>query len=231
MTVEELKEAVFRANLELRDRGLAILTWGNASGIDRERGIVAIKPSGVPYDVMKAADMVLVDFDGKVLEGKLRPSSDLATHLVLYRAFPSLGGVVHTHSVHATALAQAGADLAAEGTTHADHFYGPVPCTRAMTRTEIEGEYEAETGNVIVETFRTRGIDPARVPAVLVRSHGPFAWGKSPGDAAMNAVVLEEVARMSILSRSFGDPGPMPKELLDRHYLRKHGAGAYYGQK
>lgn len=231
MTVEELKEAVFRANLELRDRGLAILTWGNASGIDRERGIVAIKPSGVPYDAMKAGDMVLTDLDGKVLEGALRPSSDLATHLVLYRAFPSLGGVVHTHSVHATALAQAGSDLAAEGTTHVDHFYGPVPCTRALTRAEIEGEYEAETGNVIVETFRTRGIDPARVPAVLVRSHGPFAWGKSPGDAALNAVVLEEVARMSILSRSYGNPGPMPTELLDRHYLRKHGAGAYYGQK
>lgn len=231
MTVEELKESVFRANLELRDRGLAILTWGNASGIDRERGIVAIKPSGVPYDAMRPGDMVLTDLDGKVLEGSLRPSSDLATHLVLYRAFPSAGGVVHTHSVHAAALAQAGADLEAEGTTHADHFYGPVPCTRAMTRAEIEGAYEAETGNVIVETFRTRGIDPARVPAVLVRSHGPFAWGKSPGDAALNAVVLEEVARMSILSRSCGNPGPMPKELLDRHYLRKHGAGAYYGQK
>ena len=231
MTDMELRESVFRANLELRDRGLAILTWGNASGIDRERGVVAIKPSGVPYETMKPQDLVLVDLDGKILDGPLRPSSDLATHLVLYRAFPPLGGVVHTHSVHATAIAQAGVDLAAEGTTHADHFYGPVPCTRAMTRAEISGDYEAQTGQVIVETFRYRGMDPSQIPAVLVRNHGPFAWGRTPQDAALNAVVLEEIARMAILSRAYGRPDPMPKELLDRHYLRKHGAGAYYGQK
>ncbi|MDP3179661.1 MAG: L-ribulose-5-phosphate 4-epimerase AraD, partial [Spirochaetaceae bacterium] len=189
MTKNELREMTLRANLELARRGLAILTWGNASGIDRERGIIAIKPSGLPYDEMSPDDMVLVDLEGRTLEGRYRPSSDLATHLELYRAFPKAGGVVHTHSTHATAIAQAGTDLPAEGTTHADHFRGAVPCTRAMTKAEIEGEYEAETGRVIVETFHARGIDPAEVPAVLVRNHGPFAWGLDAEDAAHNALV------------------------------------------
>ena len=231
MTNDELRETTLRANLELARRGLAILTWGNASGIDRERGIVAIKPSGLPYDDMGSEDMVLVDLEGRIVEGRYRPSSDLATHLELYRAFPKAGGVVHTHSTHATAIAQAGADLAAEGTTHADHFRGAVPCTRAMTKAEIEGDYEAETGRVIVETFRARLIDPAEVPAVLVRNHGPFAWGSDAEDAAHNALVLEETARMAALSRLFGAPAPVSRELLDRHWLRKHGEGAYYGQK
>ncbi len=230
MTVQELKESVLEANLELPAYGLALFTWGNASGIDRERGLVVIKPSGVPYEGMTADDMVVVDLDGKVVEGTYKPSSDLATHLVLYRAFASCMGVVHTHSTHATAFAQAASDIPAEGTTHADHFYGTIPCTRAMTRSEIGGAYEAETGTVIVEAFRTRGIDPAMMPAVLVRGHGPFAWGKDPKDAVHNAVVLEEVARMAILARTIGPAVSIPKELLDRHFLRKHGAGAYYGQ-
>lgn len=230
MTMHELKETVLEANLELPHYGLALFTWGNASGIDRERGLVVIKPSGVPYDGMKADDMVVVDLEGKVVEGNWRPSSDLATHLALYKAFPSCGGVVHTHSTHATAFSQAGADLPCEGTTHADHFYGSVPCTRTMTGAEIGGAYEAETGNVIVETFIRRGIDPAMVSAVLVRGHGPFTWGKNAADAVHNAVVLEEVARMAILARTIGAPVSIPKELLDRHFLRKHGAGAYYGQ-
>ncbi|MDP2791041.1 MAG: L-ribulose-5-phosphate 4-epimerase [Rectinemataceae bacterium] len=230
MTLKELKEIVLEANLELPSCGLALFTWGNASGIDREKGLVAIKPSGVPYDGMTADDMVIVDLEGKVVEGKYKPSSDLATHLVLYRNFPACMGVVHTHSTHATAFAQAGSDIPAEGTTHADHFYGSIPCTRMMTRSEIGGAYEAETGNVIVETFRYRGIDTAMMPAVLVRGHGPFTWGKDPEDAVHNAVVLEEVARMAILARMIGPALSIPKELLDKHFLRKHGAGAYYGQ-
>ena len=230
MTLQELKESVLKANLELPAYGLALFTWGNASGIDRQRGLVAIKPSGVPYDGMTAEDMVVVDLDGKVVEGSYKPSSDLATHLALFRAFPACGGVVHTHSTHATAFAQAASDIPAEGTTHADHFYGTIPCTRAMTPREIGGAYEAETGNVIVETFRYRGIDAAMMPAVLVRGHGPFTWGTDPADAVHNAVVLEEVARMAILARTIGAAMPISKELLDRHFLRKHGAGAYYGQ-
>jgi L-ribulose-5-phosphate 4-epimerase len=230
MTLRELKESVLKANLELPSYGLALFTWGNASGIDREKGLVVIKPSGLPYEGMRAEDMVVVDMDGKPVEGAYRPSSDLATHLALYRAFPSCGGVVHTHSTHATAFSQAASDLPAEGTTHADHFYGTIPCTRAMTPREIGGAYEAETGNVIVETFRYRGLDAAMMPAVLVRGHGPFTWGSDPEDAVHNAVVLEEVARMAILARSIGPAVPISRELLDRHFLRKHGAGAYYGQ-
>lgn len=229
-----LKKEVLEANLELFRLGLALFTWGNASAIDRERGLVVIKPSGVPYDTMKAEDMVVVDLEGHPVEsGSLRPSSDLPTHLVLYREFPSAMGVVHTHSTHATAWAQAGLDIPAEGTTHADHFFGPVPCTRRMTDGEIAGDYERETGNVIVETFKTRGIEPGQVPAVLVHSHGPFVWGNSAMDAVHNAAVLEEVARIAILARMAGQGQlePMQPSLLARHYLRKHGANAYYGQK
>ncbi|MCX7027751.1 MAG: L-ribulose-5-phosphate 4-epimerase [Spirochaetes bacterium] len=229
--MKELKEAVCTANIELSRRGLAILTWGNASGIDRERGLMVIKPSGVSYACMKPDDMVVVDLEGTTMEGKYRPSSDLPTHLVLYKAFPSCGGIVHTHSTHATAFAQAGADIPVEGTTHADYFYGPVPCTREMTEAEIGGAYEAETGRVIIEAFISRGIDPASVSAVLVKGHGPFAWGRDADEAVHNAIVLEEVARMAILSRIAGSPSGISRRLLDKHFLRKHGASAYYGQK
>ncbi len=231
MSIVELKKQVWEANLELFHRGLAILTWGNASGIDRNKGLVVIKPSGVAYEGMLPDDMVVVDMDGKVVEGTYRPSSDLATHLALYKAFPAAGGVVHTHSTHATAFAQASSEIPAEGTTHADHFYGPVPCTRPLTDEEISGAYEAETGKVIVETFECGRIDPAAVPAVLVSGHGPFTWGKDAHDAVHNAIVLEEVAKMAILSRQVASPPGITQRLLDKHYLRKHGAGAYYGQK
>lgn len=231
MSLVELKKQVWEANLELFHRGLAILTWGNASGIDREMGLVVIKPSGVAYEGMQPDDMVVVDMDGKVVEGKYRPSSDLATHLSLYKAFPAAGGVVHTHSTHATAFAQASSGIPAEGTTHADHFYGPVPCTRSLTDEEISGAYEVETGKVIVETFECGRIDPSAVPAVLVSGHGPFTWGKDAHDAVHNAIVLEEVAKMAILSRQIASPPGISQRLLDKHYLRKHGANAYYGQK
>ena len=231
MELHDLKAAVLEANLQLPRHGLALFTWGNASGIDRERGLVVIKPSGVEYQGMGVDDLVVVDLDGKRVEGRYQPSSDLATHLALFRAFPTIGGVVHTHSPHATAWAQAGQDLPAEGTTHADHFHGDVPCTRALSAEEIRGAYEAETGNVIVATFAGRGIDPAAMPAVLVRGHGPFTWGKDALDAAHNGVVLEEVARIALYSRTIGTPERISKDLLDKHFLRKHGAGAYYGQK
>lgn len=230
MTLEQLKEHVLAANLDLPRYRLALFTWGNASGIDRERGLVVIKPSGVDYDCMTADDMVVVGLDGTVMEGAYRPSSDLATHLAIYKAFPEVGGVVHTHSSYATAWAQTGADLPAEGTTHADYFYGAVPCTRLLTDTEIKGAYEQETGNVIVETFRERKLDALQMPAVLVAGHGPFTWGKTAKDAAHNGVVLEEVARIAILSRQAGSPRMISQTLLDKHFLRKHGAGAYYGQ-
>ena len=234
--LEELKEAVLQANLELPRRGLVVYTWGNVSGVDRERGLMVIKPSGVSYETMKASDMVVVSLEtGEKVEGALNPSSDTPTHVVLYREFPEAGGVVHTHSRWATTLAQAGRDLPPLGTTHADHFYGAVPCTRAMRREEIEGvpgHYEWETGHVIVEAFRGRGIDPASVPAALVRSHGPFTWGKTPAKAVENAVVLEELAFMAWHDLALDPDLPdMPRALLDKHYLRKHGAGAYYGQK
>jgi len=229
--LENLKKEVLAANLELQAHRLAILTWGNASALDEKTGLVAIKPSGVPYETMTESDIVIVDLDGKVVEGALKPSSDLPTHLVLYRAFPGIRGVVHTHSAHATAWAQAGEDIPAEGTTHADYFYGSVPCTRRMTDGEIAGAYEEETGKVIMETFRVRGIDAAAMPAVLVRSHGPFTWGTSAHDAVHNAIVLEEVAKIALLARTAGSPAPMPRVLLDRHFLRKHGKNAYYGQE
>ncbi len=231
--LEDLKEAVYAANMALPRYGLVTFTWGNASAIDRAAGLVVIKPSGVEYDQLKPSSMVVVDLEtGKVVEGNLRPSSDTPTHLVLYRAFETLGGIVHTHSRHATIWAQAGRDIEAYGTTQADYFYGSVPCTRLMHDAEIAGEYEIETGNVIVETFRTRGIEPRQVPGVLVHSHGPFSWGKDAGTAVENAVVLEEVAYMGLFSRLLNPAlPPMQNTLLDRHFLRKHGKNAYYGQR
>ena len=230
--LEELKEKVLQANLALPKYNLVTFTWGNVSAIDREKNLVVIKPSGVEYDVMTVEDMVVVDlFTGKVVEGSKKPSSDTPTHLELYREFPTIGGIVHTHSRHATIWSQAGEDLIAAGTTHADYFYGSIPCTRKMTPAEIQGEYELETGKVIVETFRKRGIDPKDVPAVLVHSHGPFAWGIDADNAVHNAVVLEEIGYMNLFSRQLRpNLQSMQQELLDKHYLRKHGKNAYYGQ-
>jgi L-ribulose-5-phosphate 4-epimerase len=228
--IEQLKEKVFQANLLLPRHGLITLTWGNVSGVDREQGLVVIKPSGVSYDEMKAEDMVVVELEtGKKVDGNLKPSSDTATHIELYKAFPTIGGIVHTHSRWATTFAQAGRVIMALGTTHADYFYGEIPCTRKMTKNEIEGEYEKETGAVIRETFQ--GKNPDAMPAVLVHSHGPFTWGADPMHAVHNAIVLEEVAFMNFHTLML-EPGipPMQQELLDKHYLRKHGANAYYGQ-
>ena len=228
--LEALKETVCRANLALVKHNLVTFTWGNVSGIDRRQGLVVIKPSGVEYDGMTPDDMVVVDLgSGRVVEGKWKPSSDTPTHLALYRAFPELGGVVHTHSRWATSWAQAGRGIPAYGTTHGDYFYGEIPCTRRMTPAEIQGEYELETGNVIVETFGERSAKD--IPAVLVHSHGPFAWGTDPDNAVHNAVVLEELAFMAFHTEALNPAiPPMQQELLDKHYLRKHGAGAYYGQ-
>ena len=227
--LEALKQEVLEANLLLPKYGLITFTWGNVSGIDRESGLVVIKPSGVSYDGMTAEDMVVVDLQGKVVEGKWKPSSDTPTHLALYRAFPGLGGIDHTHSRWATSFAQAGMPIPAMGTTQGDYFYGDIPCTRKMTPAEIAGEYELETGNVIIETFQ--GIDPMTIPAVLVHSHGPFTWGTDAMNAVHNAVVLEEVAFMDYHAMSMNpQAGRMQQELLDKHYLRKHGKNAYYGQ-
>lgn len=228
--LEPLKAEVLKANLALPKHGLITFTWGNVSGIDRQAGLVVIKPSGVEYDVMTIDDLVVVDMDGKVVEGRLKPSSDTPTHLELYKAFEGLGGVVHTHSRWATIFAQQGRGIPAFGTTHADYFYGEIPCTRKMTPAEIAGEYEKETGTVIIERFAR--LDPLAVPAVVVYSHGPFAWGKNASEAVHNAVVLEEVAFMAWhnLMLSDGTLPVMQQELLDKHYLRKHGANAYYGQ-
>lgn len=228
--LEELKEKVCRANLELPEYGLVTFTWGNVSGVDREKGLMVIKPSGVSYEKMSAEDMVVVSLaTGEKVEGKWKPSSDTPTHVVLYNAFKNIGGIVHTHSRWATSFAQAGMGIPAYGTTQGDYFYGDIPCTRKMTSDEIEGEYEKETGNVIVETFKKRS--PDDIPAVLVNSHGPFAWGVDAENAVHNAVVLEEVAFMALHARMLNPAlKPMQKVLLDKHYLRKHGANAYYGQ-
>ena len=229
--LENLKKDVFEANLDLPRLGLVDFTWGNVSGKDPETGAIVIKPSGVPYETMKMEDMVVVDADGQVIEGSLRPSSDLPTHVELYRHFPTLGGIVHTHSIWATAWAQACRGIPALGTTHADYFYGEVPCTHLLTEQQTAGQYEAETGLAIVARFREGKIDPKHMPVVLVANHGPFAWGPTPHDAVHNAAVLELVARMALLSLQM-DPKlpPMPQHLLDKHFLRKHGPGAYYGQ-
>ena len=231
--LKKLKEKVCEANLELVARGVVLYTWGNVSGIDHKSSRMVIKPSGIGYDNMTPDDMVVMDVaSGKVLEGKWKPSSDTQTHLALYRAFPDIGGITHTHSVNAVAFAQAGMDIPALGTTHADYFYGPVPCTRELTPEEIDEDYEKNTGKVIVETFAERGIDPVYVPGVLCASHGPFTWGKDAAQAVYHAVVLEEVSKMALLTRQV-DPGaaPAPQYLQDKHYMRKHGPNAYYGQK
>lgn len=227
--LEALKQSVLEANLELVRRGLVLYTFGNASGIDRAAGLIVIKPSGVDYDVLRPEQMVVTDMDGAVVEGDLRPSSDLATHIALYKAFGEIGAVVHTHSEHATAWAQAGRDIPALGTTHADYFHGPVPCTPALTAEQIQGDYVLNTGLAIIDRFK--GIDPMAVPGVLVAGHAPFAWGKTPADAAHNAVVLEAIAKMAWITDSLNQHAGVSQALLDRHYFRKHGSKATYGQK
>jgi L-ribulose-5-phosphate 4-epimerase len=227
--LQELKEKVFEANLELVKHGLVIYTWGNVSGIDRENRLVVIKPSGVSYEKMKSNDMVVVDFDGKIVEGKLNPSSDTPTHLILYKFFKKIGGIVHTHSEWATSWAQARKAIPAYGTTHADYFYGEIPCTRELTKDEIIKEYEMATGEVIIERFSE--LDYTAVPGVLVSGHAPFTWGTDPGEAVHNAVVLEEIAKMAFRTQMLGNREPIDQFLLDKHYLRKHGKNAYYGQK
>ena len=230
--LKELKREVYEANMELPRRGLVTYTWGNVSGIDRAKGLFVIKPSGVEYDELKPEDMVVMDLEGNRVEGKLNPSSDTKTHLVLYNAFPQIGGIVHTHSPHAVGWAQAGEDIPCFGTTHADYFYGPIPCARHLTQEELDEDYELNTGKIIVETFRTRGINPIYVPAVICRNHGPFTWGKDAAQAVYHAVVLEEVAKMALFTRQVRpDAVPAPQRIQDKHYLRKHGPGAYYGQK
>ena len=229
MLLKTLREEVLCANLALPKHGLVTFTWGNVSGIDREQGLVVIKPSGVSYDAMQVSDMVVVDMQGKVQEGHLRPSSDTPTHLALYRHFAALGGIVHTHSTHATAWAQAGRAIPAWGTTHADYFYGPIPCTRPLSAAEVQDEYERNTGTVIIETLADT--PPLEMPGILVCEHAPFSWGKTPDDAVHNAVVLEEVARMALYTTMLNPAQPpIADYLLDKHYLRKHGAHAYYGQ-
>ena len=229
--LEELKKKVFEANMELPRRGLVTYTWGNVSGIDREKGLFVIKPSGVEYDELRPEDLVVMDLKGNKVEGELNPSSDTKTHLVLYNAFPQLGGIVHTHSPYAVGWAQAGEDIPCFGTTHADYFYGPVPCARHLTQEELDEDYELNTGKIIVETFQKRGIDPVAVPAVICFSHGPFTWGKDAAQAVYHAVVLEEVAKMALYTRQVRrDTPPAPQHIQDKHYMRKHGPNAYYGQ-
>ncbi|MDO4548131.1 MAG: L-ribulose-5-phosphate 4-epimerase [Clostridia bacterium] len=232
MTIKELKEQVFEANMLLPKYNLVTFTWGNVSAIDRERGIFAIKPSGVPYEDMKADQMVVLDLDGKTVEGTLNPSSDTPTHIVLYKSFEAIGGIVHTHSTMATAFAQAEKDIPCFGTTHADYFYGAVPCTRMLTDDEINNDYEWNTGLVIAETFEKRGLDPIATPAVVVRKHGPFTWGKTADKAVENAAVLEVCCNLARLTHCIdADIPPANKTIMDKHYFRKHGANAYYGQR
>ncbi len=229
--LKSLKEEVLKANLDLPRYGLVTFTWGNVSGIDRDKGLIVIKPSGVPYDELKAEHLVVLDLDGNKVEGDLNPSSDTATHLVLYRNFKEISGVVHTHSSWATSWAQAGKSIPCFGTTHADYFYGSIPCTRKMTKDEIEGNYEENTGRVIIETLKD--LNPVYVPGILVEDHGPFSWGKSPANAVHNAVVMEEVAKMAFNTNmlSGGSAEPVSDYILNKHFMRKHGANAYYGQK
>ncbi len=228
---KELKKRVFEANLELVRHGLVIFTWGNVSEIDRDKGIFAIKPSGLPYETMTWEDMVLVDLEGKAVDSKRKPSSDTPTHLILYKEFKSAGGVVHTHSEWATSWAQMGMPIPALGTTHADYFYGEIPCTRKLTDAEVNGNYEHETGKVIVATFGEKSIDPLAVPSVLVHGHGPFSWGEDAFEAVHNAVVLEQVAKMAHHALTMNKLQDIDQYLLDKHYLRKHGKNAYYGQR
>ncbi len=230
--LEQLKKEVYEANMELPRRGLVTYTWGNVSGIDREKGLVVIKPSGVEYEDLKPEDLVVLDLDGNVVEGDLNPSSDTKTHLELYKAFPQLGGIVHTHSPHAVAWAQAGSDIPCYGTTHADYFYGPIPCARSLTPAEVEEDYERNTGKVIIETFTERGLNPVHVPAVICRNHGPFTWGKNAAQAVYHAVVLEEVSKMAMYTRQINaQVESAPQHVQDKHFMRKHGPNAYYGQK
>lgn len=229
--LEQLKKEVLEANLELPRKGLVVYTWGNVSGIDRDKGLVVIKPSGVQYEELTLDKLSVVDLDGKIVEGRYKPSSDTATHLELYKAFDEIGGIVHTHSEWATSYAQAGMHIPPLGTTHADYFYGAIPCTRAMMKDEIQGDYEKETGRVIVETFHT--IKPMDIPAVLVKEHGPFTWGNNPRDAVYHSVVLEEIAKMAVKTLAIQSECAghnMKQDLLDKHFLRKHGNNAYYGQ-
>jgi L-ribulose-5-phosphate 4-epimerase len=227
--LSELKNIVFKANLEIVEKGLVIHTWGNVSGKDPESGLIVIKPSGVSYESMKADDMVVIDSEGKVVEGKFKPSTDAPTHLLLYKTYASIGGVVHTHSTYATSWAQAGKAIPPYGTTHADHFYGEVPCTRSLTLKEIDNDYEINTGKVIIETLAS--VNPLTVPSVLVNSHGPFCWGSDAGNAVYNAIALEEIARMALFTLMLGRSEPINKVLLDKHFKRKHGNDAYYGQE
>lgn len=230
--LKKLKHAVYEANMELPRRGLVTYTWGNVSGIDRERGLVVIKPSGVSYDELTPEDLVVLDLDGNVVDSKLNPSSDTRTHLELYKAFPEIGGIVHTHSPYAVGWAQAGQDIPAYGTTHADYFYGPVPCCRSLTEQEVEEDYERNTGLVIVETFRQRELDPVHVPGAICRNHGPFTWGRDAAQAVYHAVVLEEVAKMAVYTTQIApDAEPAPQYVLNKHFMRKHGPNAYYGQQ
>ncbi|WP_295357341.1 L-ribulose-5-phosphate 4-epimerase [uncultured Succiniclasticum sp.] len=230
--LEELKEQVCEANLELNRRGIVIYTFGNVSGLDRKTGLVVIKPSGIAYDIMKPEDMVVVDLEtGNTVEGKWKPSSDTKTHLEIYRAFPEAGGITHTHSINAVAFAQAGLDIPALGTTHADYFYGAIPCTRELTKEEVETAYELNTGKVIVECIKERGIDPMAVPGIVVKNHGPFSWGKDADAAVYHAVVMEAVAEMALKTLLLNPDASMQQYVLDKHYMRKHGPNAYYGQK
>lgn len=227
--LEQLKKDVYDANMELQEKGMVIYTWGNVSGIDREKNLVVIKPSGVSYDSMKPEDMVVVDFDGNVVEGHYKPSSDTATHIIMYKTYPAIGGVVHTHSTWAVTFAQAGMSIPAFGTTHADYFYGDIPCTRDLTAEEIEEAYELNTGKVIIETIGDN--DPMAIPGIVVKNHGPFTWGNSPANAVYNAVVLEKVAEMNLKTLMLNPKAEMKQYVLDKHYMRKHGPNAYYGQK